>query len=189
MAALVRSNTIEIKRTGVQAEVPDNDVARLMYYLSCVCTAINCSNDPDIKRFIDFENYRKLSADEQKALLVVCYTFSPDVFHNKVFFQNDELCGNYANDFFEISQIQNQVVAVESIVIAGQNRQVNKIMTYKMQWMQRNYIGPMQRLASRLNTPARPTSTSQPISYRPYTTSTPSNNRPMYTGVKSFIHI
>ena len=125
-----------------------------------------------------------MSADEQKLLHKICHTFSPGVLQNKVFFQNDELCGDSINEFFEINQVQNQVMAVESIIIAGQKRQVNKIMTYKTQWIQKYYTDPMRRLTSKLKTPARPAPTPQPIPHTPYTISTPSSGHAPNTRVK-----
>src|SRR5690348_8131370 len=124
MSAFLQINEIEIKRTGTKVTVPDNDVARLMYYLKCVCTTIDCKNDPDIQRFISYQNWQQLSVNEQKALIVLCYTISPEILNDKVFFQKDELCIDSNNEFYEISQVKNQVLAVESIFIAGQTRQV-----------------------------------------------------------------
>ncbi len=149
MALYFQKNEIEFERTGVTANVPNNDVARLMYYLNCVCVAIDCDNDPDIQRFTSYSNWSRLSTEEQKALIRVCYSFSPDVLNNRVFFQSDALCGDSSNEFYTINQVRNQVAAAESIIIAGRVRVVNKIMTYKMQWMKTYYFDPMQRLLAR----------------------------------------
>jgi hypothetical protein len=130
---LFQRNEIEFQRTGRVVTVPNNDVARLMYYLNCVCTAIDCNRDPDIQRFTNYNNWSYLSVDEQKALIVVCDAFSPDVLENRVFFHNDTLSGDTNNEFYTINQVRNQIVAAESIVIAGQVRVVNQIMTYKLQ--------------------------------------------------------
>lgn len=121
-----------------------------MYYLRCVCTTIDCNNDADIQRFTNYWNWASLSLDEQRQLVVLCYTFSPDVFEGKVFFQNAQLCID-ANDFYEINQVSNQVIAARSIVVAGRTRRVNKIMAYKMSWLQSYYLGPMQRQAQRFS--------------------------------------
>jgi hypothetical protein len=80
---------------------------------------------------------------------LLCYTFSPDVFDGKVFFQSDALCGNFNNEFYEISQISSQLVAAQSIIIAGRTRRVNKIMAYKISWMQNYYLEPMRHQAQR----------------------------------------
>jgi hypothetical protein len=82
---------------------------------------------------------------------VLCYTFSPDVFNNKVFFQLDALCDDFQNKFYETSQVSHRLLAVRLIVVAGRTRRVSKIMTYKMSWMRDYYFGLMQRLAQRYN--------------------------------------
>jgi hypothetical protein len=161
MALVFQRNEISLECTSSSVTVPNNDVARLMYYLNCVCTAIDCNRDPEIQRFTNYNNWHYLSIDEQRQLHALCYTFSPDVFNNRVFFHSDELCGSSSNKFYRISQVRHQLVAAESIVIAGQVREVNEIMTYTMTWMKTNYFDPMERLVTRLGTSSR-TNTYQP---------------------------
>jgi hypothetical protein len=164
MALYMQSNDVSAKRTGVVAKIPNNDVARLMYYMQCVCTAINCDNDPDMQRFTNYNTWARLSTDEQKLLIVACAAASPDILNNLVFFHSDELCGNSRNEFYTIKQVRNQVLAAESIIIAGQQRVVNKIMTYKMSWMETYYINPMRRLVARFSAPP-PLPPPPPITY------------------------
>jgi hypothetical protein len=148
--ALFQRNQIGFKQTSVSTTVPNNDVARLMYYFHCVCSAIEY-NDSDVSRYRNYQNYASLTYNEIRCLLVLCLTLSPDEFDDKVFFQSDALCGDSFNRFYEISQVSHQLLAVQSIVIAGQICHVNKIMTYKMSWMHENYFNPIQRLAPRYN--------------------------------------
>ncbi|CAF1468521.1 unnamed protein product [Adineta steineri] len=122
MALVFQRNKVEFERTGVKGNIPNNDIAYLMYYLQCVCTSINCNNDPDIQRFTNYYNWSSLSIDEQRALVAVCYAFSPDVLADRVFFHSDTLCGERANEFYTINQVRNQLVAAESIIIAGRVR-------------------------------------------------------------------
>ncbi|UJR18869.1 hypothetical protein I4U23_021997 [Adineta vaga] len=75
-------NAIELEQIGEVATIPDNDVAHLMYYLKSVCFAIDCANDSNIQRFTNYKRWFLLSLDEQKTLLLVCYTYSPDVLNN-----------------------------------------------------------------------------------------------------------
>jgi hypothetical protein len=177
MAAYLQSNEIEIERFGTLVNVPNNDVARLMYYLQCVCTAIECDQDSDIQRYTNYNNWARLSIEEQKALLVVCYTFSPDVLDDKVFFHSDALCGNSANEFYRINQVRHQILAAESIIIAGRTRHVNQIMVYKIQWMKSYYFEPMQGLVARLSAPSRPPAITHTPTYTP--TYTPSYSAPV----------
>ena len=148
--AYVQHNQVGVQDISVDANVPDNDVARLMYYFSCVCSAIEY-NDNDISRYRNYRHWSQLSNEEIRILLVLCHTLSPDLFDNKVFFQSDALCGNSPNKFLEINQVKHQLLAVQSIVVAGRTCRVNKIMTYKMSWMLNNYLNPMRNLAQRLN--------------------------------------
>ena len=161
MALSYQRNEIEFKCTSEHVNVPNNDVARLMYYLNAVCYTIECDDHSDIQRFRDFHNWRSLSVEEQKALLLVCYAFSPDVLDNRVFFYSPALCGEYNNNFYTIDQVKSQLLATDSIVIAGRVREVNRIMAYQMPWMKMNYFEPMERLARVL------ANASQESAYRP----------------------
>ncbi|CAF1357537.1 unnamed protein product [Rotaria sordida] len=148
--AYLQRNQFGFEANSSPVTVPDNDVARLMYYFDCVCDAIEY-DDSDLNRYRNYRNWSSLSYEERRVLLALCLTFSPDVFDNKVFFQSDALCGDRSNKFYKISQVSHQLLAVQSIVIAGRRRQVKQIMTYKMAWMQKNYFNPVQRLAQQYN--------------------------------------
>ena len=52
--ALVWRDQFNLRPTGVQTTVPDDDVARLMYYLHCVFTAIEYE-DQDVRRYRDYQ--------------------------------------------------------------------------------------------------------------------------------------
>ena len=149
--ALIQRNQFGFRQTPVSATIPNNDVARLMYYLDVVCNTIDY-NDADVSRFRNYNNWWSLSFNDIRVLLVLCLTISPDILDNKVFFQSDALCGDSSNKFYEISQVSHQLLAVESIVIAGRRCNVKKIMTYRMSWMRDFYINPIRRLAPQYNT-------------------------------------
>jgi hypothetical protein len=148
--AMYQQSNYGIRETGTTASVPNNDVARCMYYIKCVCSVIDC-NDANILRYTNYQNYWVLSDAEDEIVYKLCLALSPDKFEDKVFFDSDAMCGSSGNNFFEISQVRNRFGVVGSIVIAGRTRQVTSIMTYKMSWMRTNYLGPMSRLADRFN--------------------------------------
>jgi hypothetical protein len=154
--ALLQRNEIDFREFGSDATVAEDDVAKLMYYLNCVCIAVNYNDDPDMHRFINYHDWSELSIDEQKQLLVLCYALSPDIFDDKVFFQSDALCQGSSNRFYEINQVRHQILVVQSIIVAGRARQVNKIMAYTAAWMEYCYIQPMQGLTRRLTGQIRP---------------------------------
>ena len=144
--ALFQQNQYDLLPTIPRTTVPDNDMARLMYYLSCVFHTIEYE-DQDIRKYRDYQRWSMLSHAEQRVVWSLTLTFSPDEFDGKIFFHSDALCGDSLNKFYESSQVPNQLLAVQSILIAGQTRQVKKIMTYRMSWIQNNYLEPKKRLA------------------------------------------
>lgn len=147
---MIRANEIGVKEYGNDVTVAENDVAKLMYYLNCVCRTVNCSDDRELSRYTNYHDWASLSRDDQKRLLVLCYTFSPDVFEDKVFFQSEALCRGAPNRLYEVSQVRHEILAVSNIIVAGRSRQVTKIMTYTMPWMHYCYLQPMQGLAQSL---------------------------------------
>ncbi|CAF2047730.1 unnamed protein product [Rotaria magnacalcarata] len=149
MAYLTRGYTF-LRDTTESVTVPNNDVAKCMYYLNCVCSAIEYK-DNDIKRYCNYANWANLSDAEDRLVFVLCLTLSPDEFINKVFFENDTLCGNMGNKFFEIGEVRNHLIAVQSVLIGGQTRSVKKIMAFKCSWMHRNYFEPMRNLSYRFS--------------------------------------
>ena len=153
--AYFQHNQYQFTDKTVRVNVPANDTARLMYYLNCVCYAIDYT-DNNITRYCNYSNWSQLSNEDIRFLVVLCHTLSPTVFAGKVFFHSDALCGDMTNKFYEISQVSHQLLAVQSIFIAGKSCRVNKIMTYKMSWMTNNYLNPMKNLAQRLSNQNKP---------------------------------
>jgi hypothetical protein len=108
-------------------------------------------DDNNIRRYRNYSNWANMSDEEDKLIFILAATLSPDELEDKVFFQNSALCPTTANQFYEIGQIKNQLLVVQSIVIGGRQRQVKKIMAYTSGWMQRNYYQPMRQLAFRFS--------------------------------------
>ncbi|CAF1133102.1 unnamed protein product [Adineta steineri] len=136
--------------TGSKVTVPNEDVAKIMYYLDCVCSVIDY-NDNDIRRYRNYSNWKNMSDEESRLIFVLALVLSPDEFEDKVFFNNVTLCDGSSNEFYEIGQVTNQLLIVQSVVIGGQSRQVNKIMAYTSGWMQKYYYQPIKALASRFS--------------------------------------
>lgn len=160
MAFLQRQRT-QIRDTSVTANVPNSDVAKLMYYLNCVCYCIDY-NDSDIHRYTNYSNCTSLSDKEDKVVFALAATLSPDIFLGKVFFPSNALCGDNQNRFFEISEMSDQLLVASSLIIGGRRCRVNKIMTLKQIWLEENYIGPVRRLNERFRPKPRPVVQSKP---------------------------
>lgn len=52
--------------------------------------------------------------------------------------------------FYEINAVNTSLVVTDSIVIGGQRKRVEQIMTFKMNWLHYNYLQPLQQLSERL---------------------------------------
>ncbi len=78
MAAMLERTQIGIKKTGGPCTVPNSPVAKLMYYFNCVCSCVEADEDYEIRRLKDYDNYHRLSNEEEAKLLVLCLALSPD---------------------------------------------------------------------------------------------------------------
>jgi hypothetical protein len=148
--ALFQNTNYDVRMFGQKVNVPEADIAKVMYYLDCVCTVIEY-DDNNIRRYRNYSNWANMSDEEDKLIFILAATLSPDELEDKVFFQNSALCPTTANQFYEIGQIKNQLLVVQSIVIGGRQRQVKKIMAYENAWMQKFYYQPMRQLAYRFS--------------------------------------
>ena len=149
---VVSQNELEVRRTGTRASVPHNPKAKLMYYLKCVATVLEIENVSD---YTDYSNYRYLSEEDTDMMLELVALFSPDELVGKVFFENDELCGDSANEFFELESVDEFLAVTDSVFIGGTERTVAKIMTFQSGWLWENYLKPMAYFANRLSRLAR----------------------------------
>ena len=143
--ALLGQVKLNLKYTSSSLTVPNDDRARLMYYLNCLCSVLKLGDNADINRLRRFQNYF-LSRSDRDLLIRLCFLLRPGVLLNKCIFKNDRMCGNSGNKFFDIEQVRDRLLIAGNIIIGGQNRRVTKIMTFKLEWLDRNWTEPMKAL-------------------------------------------
>ncbi|CAF0775026.1 unnamed protein product [Rotaria sordida] len=148
--AMIQNTNFDVKAFGKNVTIPNADIAKIMYYIDCVCTVIDY-NDREIQRYRNYSNWANMSDAEDRLIFILALALSPDELENKVFFNSPQLCPNSNNQFYEIGQIKNQLLIVQSLFIGGQQRNVKKIMAYKPAWMQTFYLQPMRNLAFRFS--------------------------------------
>ena len=145
MAFALGYSDVNVKRTGVSVTVPNNSKARLMYYLDCMCTALDLSrNSQNLQRLRNYRNYSSLTASETNELLLLCTLLNPLTLNNKCIFHSEEACGDSGNEFFEVNSKRTTFAAVQSVMIGSVRANVTKVMSYKMSWLRRNYTEPMK---------------------------------------------
>jgi len=151
MAAVLENLEIGLKKTGGSVDVPNDHKARLMFYLDCICNVLNFQNyTTNLARLRNYSNHYLLSDNDLDELVILCLLVSPEVLINKVIFANEEMCGHFQNQFYELSAVQNRFPITDSILIGGTQRRVRKIMTFKMVFLELNYLAPMRFFQPRL---------------------------------------
>ena len=151
MAAFLERQQIGIKDTTTKATVPNNPVAKLMYYFNCVCTCIDDSDGDSFRRLRQYQtNYNSLSDEEEAMLLVLCLALSPDKLIDSVFFLSEDT-GEFSNRFLEVSAVSTKLVVSQSLLIGGQRKRVQSIMLFQRSWLENNYLNPMKEYLERPN--------------------------------------
>jgi hypothetical protein len=140
--------SVNVKATGVSVVVPDDDTARLMYYLGSVTVGVGLDILQD--DLVDWRNHWRLSIARKAAVFKAAVEFSPNEFLDKLIFQDDKgevVKGTSLNEFCDISVACNVVSVQRDVVIAGKVQNVTKIMFFKSAWLEKYYIGPTTRIA------------------------------------------
>jgi hypothetical protein len=148
MAAVIGSTQIHVKKIGSSTTVPDNPIAKLMYYFNCVCYCIEADDDYTTRRLRDYNNYSSLSSQEEAQLLILCLALSPDKLIGSIFLpaSDDEDFDGMSGRFYELSAVSTRVLVSESIMVGGQQKRVRKIMKFKKSWVETYYINALRAI-------------------------------------------
>ena len=145
MCASLGFNKIRIKEDSVRASVPDNDIARLMYYLKCVSSVLKNNG---LSQYTNYNKYYNLSSKEKNEVIQLANIFNPIILIKaKVFIPKEDL--DMDNRFFKITDESLNFHAIEQIVIGGITTKVLSIMLFKFNWLNNNYFLPLKRLTQR----------------------------------------
>ena len=145
MCEIISQNRIKMEPFGVKIIVPDNDYARLMYYLSCVETVIDYDK---INMLSDYQNYKSLNSTEKEILLKLCELLSPKLLISARIFRVNEdlLLDNNSNQFYKITDQKIGISRNKEIMIGGKTVKILKIMVCSKDWLQRNYYNPIKNI-------------------------------------------
>ena len=146
---------VHVKPTGVRVTIPNDPIAKLMYYFDCVCSCIEPDSSDTIRHLRDYANYHWLTSDERAQLLVMCRALSPDKLIGTIFHPTDD-CGEYANQLLELSAIKTDMVVTDSLLVGGQRKKIQKIMIFKKSWMEDYYIEPLRSIQRSSQPPPPP---------------------------------
>lgn len=143
------SATLGMNRVGVQAygeftTIPDNYIAKLMYYLHCVSEVIQY----DDITFTDYQNYHLLTVDELVGVYTLSMLLNPQLFIDaKIFIVDPELLfDNSGNQFYKITDETIGVHVNEEIMIGGKTIKVLNVMACNQNWLLKYYYTPLNAI-------------------------------------------
>ena len=95
-------NSLKVEATGRSTYVPDNDLAKLMFYLYCVLEVIQYDENT---KLTDYKNYYRLTEQEEKSVYALAALFQPKIFIDAGVFIPDErlVPPNVSNEFYKIT--------------------------------------------------------------------------------------
>jgi hypothetical protein len=139
MSVSLGYQSLNVKPIGQTVTVPDNSLARLMYYLDCVFTVIQYDQS---SRLTDYQNYYLLSKEEEQTVLGLVALFNPKVMSDLSLFIVSRNLVPYgsSNEFYQITDDRIGVHVNSEVVIGGRVVKVLKIMACTEDWIYRNYI-------------------------------------------------
>ena len=149
--ATLSSLSLNITNCGSSTSVPNDDIARLMYYLRCVTVSVGLDVLQD--DLVSYKNYRSLSPTRIAMVVQAAAELSPDLFIDKVIFCDDDcevVERNEGNKFVRISAACNILSLQSDIFIMGKVRNATEVMFFRSSWLDRNYTQPMQRIVRTL---------------------------------------
>ena len=153
MALVHNRQQLQLEQVGSITQVDNNILARLMYYLNSVCSVVDDfgSLAPNMGRLIDYDRYFLLTDFEIGQVFRLCIMFRPELLIDKCFFEDEEMCGNCNNEFYEITRVNRRMLIEENFIVGDQQVHISKVMFYKPAWMLQNYWLPMAQVIASLD--------------------------------------
>lgn len=150
MCAFFNHSKMFVEPFGSKATIPDDNYARLMYYLNCVDSVISYDKSDMLS---DYQHYYLLNPAQKEVLLKTCELFNPKIFIKAGIFIVDEklLPNNYDNQFYKITDQRIGFHINQEIMIGGRTVKVLKVMACNINWLDKYYITPLKNIHNMKN--------------------------------------
>ena len=140
MSATLGMKNVKVRAFGTSTTIPNNVIAKLMYYLDCVAAVI----DYDDRTLTDYQNYDELSGEELVAVYAVAKILNPSLFINSgIFIVDQNLLIDENNQFYEITDETIGIHVNREIMIGGKTVKVLKLMACNNTWLSEYYYKPI----------------------------------------------
>ena len=149
MSATLGVNKVKVEAYGTITTVPNDNYARLMYYLDCVLTVIEYDRS---NKLTDYQHYYNLNNAEKKAVIQLALLLNPKLFIDSSIFivSQDLLPDSSGNKFYKITDERVGVHVTQNILIGGRTVKVLNIMACNSAWLERNYFTPLERISNEI---------------------------------------
>ena len=145
MSATLAMKNIRVKAFGTTTTVPNNAIAKLMYYLDCITAVL----DIDDSKLNDYQNYDELTGEQLLAVYLLAKLYHPSILiKSGVFILDEKLLYDTNNQFYEITDETIGFHASREIVIGGKTIKVLKCMACNDNWLSKYYFTPIQQIDS-----------------------------------------
>ena len=124
-------------------KIPDNPLAKLMYYLDCICTVIESDIE---KRYTNYNNYSLLTSLERKTVLNFVSIFNPKIMIELNLFkiEPDFVPIDKENEFYEITDEIFEGKINSEVILEEVTMKVLKVMVCKQSWINKYYEEPIK---------------------------------------------
>ena len=125
-------------------EIPNDKLAKLMYYLSCVFQIIDYQIE---ERYYYYPNFYILTKGERETIKKLANMFRPEIMKNLslFLFNSDLIPPEQEIEFYEINDKRLEGINImEVVTIDNSNLKVLKVMACKESWINKYYDQPQQ---------------------------------------------
>ena len=148
MSATLAMKNVKIRAFGNTTTIPNNAIAKMMYYLHCVSVVIDYHD----RTLTDYQNYDELTAEQLLAIYLLVKLLHPSLFIDKgIFIVDKKFLIDTNNQFYEITDETIGFHASREIVIGGKTLKVLKLMACDNDWLSDYYYKPIKEVDDLIN--------------------------------------
>ena len=143
MSLDLQAESLDVKLTGRTVYVPENKIAKLMYYLNCVAVVIQYDRN---NKLLEYQDYYLLSDEEEEMVVTLAILFDPKIFIDKKLFLVGEkyVPSGKINQFYEITNNKFGIHVSSEVIIGGVSRKILQFMGCKNSWLEEYYYEPLK---------------------------------------------
>ena len=143
MSLDLQAESLDVKLTGRTVYVPENKIAKLMYYLDCVTGVIQYDRN---SKLLEYQDYYLLSEEEEEMVVTLAILFDPKIFIDKKLFLvgPEYVLPGSTNQFYQITNNKFGIHVSSEVIIGGVSRKILQFMGCKNSWLEGYYYEPLR---------------------------------------------